>query len=147
MLLGVDRGGFPEAVIRMLILMAKSRANVRRDRLERSAKVLSTDEPFASLGPEKRALLIHEQSVIVEFEPDIAISSLPKLLVDPEERRKAVEVVEYIAGAIEEMEPGTIRMVQRFRAALGLALLPSAREVDPLAPGRETKAEAPAAAE
>ena len=110
--------------------------------------MLSTDEPFASLGPEKRALLIHEQSVIVEFEPDIVIASLPKLLVDPEERRKAVEVVEYIAGAIEEMEPGTIRMVQRFRAALGLpALLLSALEVDPLAPGRETKAEAPAAAE
>jgi hypothetical protein len=136
-LLGVDRGGFPEAVIRMLILMAKSRANVRRDRLERSAKVLSTDEPFASLGPEKRALLIHEQSVIVEFEPDIAISSLPKLLVDPEERQKAVEVVEYIAGAIEEMEPGTIRMVQRFRAALGLPALVLSAQVDPLPPGRD----------
>jgi hypothetical protein len=128
--------------------MAESRATVRRDRLERSAKVLSTDEPFASLGPKQRALLIHEQSVIAEFEPDIAVASLPKLLMDPEERRKAVEVVEYIAGAIEEMAPGTIRMVQRFRAALGLpSLLPSALEVDPLAPGRETKAEAPAAAE
>jgi hypothetical protein len=134
MLLGVDRGGFPEAVIRMLILMAESRA----------AKVLSTDEPFASLGPERRALLIHEQSVIVEFEPDIAIASLPKLLVGPEERQKAVEVVEYIAGAIEEMEPGTIQMVQRFRAALGLpAFVLSAPEVDPLPP----TAEAPAAAE
>jgi hypothetical protein len=131
-LLGVDRGGFPEAVIRMLILMAEARTTVRHDRLERSAKVLSTDEPFASLGPEKRASIIHEQSVIVEFEPDIAIASLPKLLVDPEERRKAVEVVEYIAGAIEEMESGTIRMVQRFRATLGLpALTLSAPEINP----------------
>ena len=50
-LLSVDRGGFEEAVIRMLILMAESRATVRRDRLERSAKVLGHDEPFASLGP------------------------------------------------------------------------------------------------
>jgi hypothetical protein len=88
-------------------------------------------------------LLIHEQSVIVEFEPDIAIASLPKLLVDPEERRKAVEIVEYIAGAIEEMEPGTLRMVQRFRAALGLSgLVLSALEVDPLPPGPEKMAEA-----
>ena len=53
----------------MLILMAESRATVRRDRLERSAKVLGHDEPFASLGPESRAALIHEQSIIVEFEP------------------------------------------------------------------------------
>ncbi len=70
-LLGVDRGGFEEAVIRMLILMAESRGTVRRDRLERSAKVLGHDEPFASLGPEKRAALIHEQSVIAEFEPEL----------------------------------------------------------------------------
>ncbi len=32
-LLNVDRGSFEEAVIRMLILMAESRATVRRDRL------------------------------------------------------------------------------------------------------------------
>ena len=119
-LLGVYRGGFEEAVIRMLILMAESRATVRRDRLERSAKVLSHDEPFASLGPERRAALIHEQSVIVEFEPDLAVKTLPDLLPDKAERRKAIEVVEYIAGAVEEMEPKTIQMVQRFHAALGL---------------------------
>ena len=61
-LLGIDRGGFEVAVIRMLILMAQSRGAVRRDRLERSARVLSHDEPFASLGAEKRAALIREQS-------------------------------------------------------------------------------------
>jgi Protein of unknown function (DUF3141) len=54
LLLNVERGGFAEAVIRMLILLAESRGSVRRDRLERSAKVLSHDEPFASLGLERR---------------------------------------------------------------------------------------------
>ncbi len=117
---GVDRGGFEEAVIRMLILLAESRATVRRDRLERSAKVLSHDEPFASLGPERRTALIHEQSVIVEFEPDLAVKTLPDLLPDKAERQKAIEVVEYIAGAVDEMEPKMIQMVERFRAALGL---------------------------
>ncbi|MBS2085473.1 hypothetical protein KCH33_26080, partial [Klebsiella pneumoniae] len=52
-LLGIARGGFEEAVIRMLILLADSRGSVRRDRLERSAKVLTKDEPFASLGAER----------------------------------------------------------------------------------------------
>ncbi|HKN30943.1 MAG TPA: DUF3141 domain-containing protein, partial [Roseiarcus sp.] len=119
-LLGVDRGGFEEAVIRMLILMAESRGTVRRDRLERSAKVLGHDEPFASLGAEKRAALIHEQSVIVEFEPDLAIKTLPDLLPDMADRKRAIGVIEFIAGAIEEMEPGTIQLVQRFHAVLGL---------------------------
>ena len=119
-LLGVDRGGFEEAVIRMLILMAESRGTVRRDRLERSAKVLGHDEPFASLGAEKRAALIHEQSIIAEFEPDLAVRTLPELLPEMEDRRRAIGVIEFIAGAIEEMEPSTIQLVQRFHVVLGL---------------------------
>ncbi len=132
-LLNIDRGGFEEAVIRMLILMAESRATVRRDRLERSARVLGHDEPFASLGSEKRAALIHEQSVIVEFERERALATLPGLLSDPAERRRAIEVVEFIAGAVEEMEPATIQLVQRFHSVLGLEglSLPAPRQ-DPL---------------
>ncbi len=132
-LLGLERGGFAEAVIRMLIQLAESRGAVRRDRLERSAKVLTKDEPFASLGGERRAQLIHEQSVIVEFEPERAISSLPKLHADRDSRRRALEVVEFIAGAIEEMEPHTIKMLQRMRAALELPPLTLAEAAaDPL---------------
>ena len=132
-LLNIDRGGFEEAVIRMLILMAESRATVRRDRLERSAKVLGHDEPFASLGAEKRAGLIHEQSLIVEFERQRAVETLPDLLPEREDRQRAIEVVEYIAGAVEEMEPATIHLVQRFHSVLGLKglALPAPRQ-DPL---------------
>jgi hypothetical protein len=36
---------------------------------------------------------------------------------------KAVGVVEFIAGALEEMEPNTIQTLQRFRRALALPLL------------------------
>lgn len=133
-LLGIDRGGFEEAVIRMLILLAESRGSVRRDRLERSSKVLTKDEPFASLGAERRAALIWEQSIIAEFEPDRAIETLPILLPGSEERRKAIEVVEYIAGSMEEMEPRTLKVLQRFHAALGLPLITSTLVTqDPLA--------------
>ena len=118
-LVGIDRGGFEEAVIRMLILLAEARGAVRRDRLQRSARVLTNDEPFASLGTERRAALIREQSIIVEFEPDRAIETLPNLL--PESRRQdAIDVVEYIAGSVDDMEPHTVRTLQRFRAILGL---------------------------
>ena len=122
-LLGVRRGAFAEAVIRMLILLAEARGSVRRDRLERSAKVLSHDEPFAALGPERRALLIREQSIIVEFDVDGAIATLPDLLPDAAERERSISVVEFIAGAVEEMKPHTLQTLQRLRAALGLSPL------------------------
>ena len=142
-LLGIDRGGFEEAVIRMLILLAESRGSVRRDRLERSSKVLTRDEPFASLGAERRAALIREQSIIAEFEPDRAIETLPNLLPGLEERRKAIDVVEFIAGSMEEMEPRTLKILQRFHAALDLPLITSSLvTLDPLAESRQVAMEA-----
>ncbi len=124
-LLGIDRGGFEEAVIRMLVLLAESRGSVRRDRLERSTKVLTKDEPFVSLGAERRAALIREQSIIAEFEKDRAIETLPDLLPRPEERRKAIEVVEFVVGPMEDMEPHTFKTLQRFHAVLGLPAIAS----------------------
>jgi len=122
-LLHIERGGFAEAVIRMLIILAHSRGSVRLSRLERSAHVMSHDEPFVSLGAERRARLIHEQSVIVEFEKDKSIQALAKLLHSPNDRRRAIEVVEYIVGPIEEMLPATIEALQTFRQVLDLPSL------------------------
>jgi pimeloyl-ACP methyl ester carboxylesterase len=137
-LLNVERGGFAEAVIRMLVLLALSRGSVRRDRLERSARVLSQDEPFRGLGAECRAALIHEQSIIVEFEPERGIDALAVLLASSDERTKALGVVEYIAGPLEEMEPETIKTLQRFRHTLGLpAIQATLATLDPLAIDRD----------
>lgn len=132
-LLNVARGGFAEAVIRMLLLLSEARGSVRRDRLERSAHMLNCDEPFASLGVQRRAALIHEQSIIVEFEREISIDTLPLLLPTFEERNRAVGAIEFVAGAIEEMEPRTLRMLQRIRTALNLdPIETNLTRVDPL---------------
>jgi pimeloyl-ACP methyl ester carboxylesterase len=132
-LLAIDRGGFEVAVIRMLILIAESRGAVRRDRLERSAKVLSKDEPFASLGAEKRNALIREQTIVVEFAPERAMATLPDLLTDFEDRQRAIDTVEFIAGSHDEMDPQTIKTLEKMRAILGLPLLVGSGPVaDPL---------------
>ena len=41
------------------------------------------------MGAEKRAALIHEQTVIVEFERERAIEALPRLIPDAADRRRA----------------------------------------------------------
>ncbi|GGH48385.1 DUF3141 domain-containing protein [Frigidibacter albus] len=131
-LMTMDQGGFPEAVIRMLVLLAENRGQVRRDRLERSAKVLTQDEPFRSLGAEHRAMIIHQQTLIATFEPDSAIDTLPLLLRDPEERALALQVVQFIPGAIDEMSPRTLTMLQRFHEVLGVPALTQNVTEDPL---------------
>ena len=140
-LMHIDEGGFCEAVIRMLILLAESRGNVRRDRLERSARVLTQDEPFKSLTPDARSFMLQEQTLIVEFAPDQAIGSLPKLLKTREERELASKVVRYIPGAIDEMTPHTLETLQKFHQILDLPPVSEDIKDDPLA--SENTAEAP----
>ncbi|HXY57285.1 MAG TPA: DUF3141 domain-containing protein [Methylocystis sp.] len=116
----MESGGFAEAVIRMMLLLSEARGSVRRDRLERSAHMLAHDEPFAALGAAMRTEIIAEQSIIVEFEPERALKTLPALLRTAQERETAIGAVEFVAGAIEEMEPRTLHTLQEIRKALEL---------------------------
>jgi len=151
-LFNMERGGFMEGVIRMLILLAENRGGVRRDRLERSSKVLTRDEPFKSLAAERRAMIIHEQTIIASFALDKAVETLPLLLKTEEERERAAAAVQYIAGPIAEMAPRTLEMLQKFHAVLGLPAITEDVSHDPLdddettprptAPARRPKAAA-----
>ena len=115
----IESGGYPEALIRMLVLIAATRATgVRRSRLERSFSVLTTREPFASMDVAARARLIHEQSLIARFAPAQAFTALPKLIRSKEERKKALETVEYVVGDASEMDESTREYFDELRALL-----------------------------
>lgn len=116
----IDEGGFPEAVVRMLVALASTRGDVRRDRLERSSEVLTSREPFVSMDSAERARIIHEQTLIVHFEPDAALAALPKMIQNPADRAAAMEMVGYIVGNPEEMEPATVERIAKMRQLLEL---------------------------
>jgi len=113
-----DKGGYKEAIIRMLLLLAQARGAVRRDRLERSNQMIHSRPPFDSMTAEERAELIYEQTLIVKFAPEEAMASLPQLLKDDVERYRAINVVLDIAGPVEDMDPQTITMFKRLQTIL-----------------------------
>lgn len=117
----IAQGGYAEAVMRMLILMARSRGAVRQSRLERSSATLQTAEPFASLGEAERTRIIHQQTLIIDFDPEGAITSLPALLPQIADRERAIMLVEEIVGDRAEMSEPTALMLTRLRTVLDLA--------------------------
>jgi tellurite resistance protein len=114
----IASGGFAEAVVRMMILMARARGGVRRSRLARSNALLTTEEPFASLGAEARQAMIREQTLLVEIAPEQALETLPVLLPDAETRARALATVADVAGPEEELGEAAQAMLDRLRALL-----------------------------
>jgi pimeloyl-ACP methyl ester carboxylesterase/tellurite resistance protein len=128
----IEEGGFAEAVIRMLVLMADNRGGVRRDRLERSSRVLTEDEPFASLGAERRGAIISRQTLIASYEPERAIETLPLLLQTPEERDLAIRTAYFVPGEVDEMAEGTLALLHRFCEVLDVPRRDATVREDPL---------------
>jgi tellurite resistance protein len=115
----IETGEFAEAVIRMLVLLARARGSVRRSRLQRSTEVLDATEPFASMKPKHRTRIIHRESIIASLEPDAALRALPRLLPLQEERSRAIELCFAIAGPAEEMSSPVVALFARFAEILG----------------------------
>jgi hypothetical protein len=116
----IDQGGYADAVIRMLILLAHARKGVRRDRLERSNEMLAEQEPFAALGVASRNRIIHQQTLTVEFEPEQALATLPLLLPTVQDRASAIERCEYVLGEAEDMNDETKEMFDHIREVLAV---------------------------
>ncbi|CAH1652995.1 conserved hypothetical protein [Hyphomicrobiales bacterium] len=115
----IEQGTEAEGMVRMLELLSRARGYVRRSRLERELQVFATEQPFSTMDEAGRARLIHEQALIVQFAPDKAKASLPKLLDTPEERERALDLVMRVAGPVETMHPNALALYREFEAMLG----------------------------
>jgi pimeloyl-ACP methyl ester carboxylesterase len=115
----IENGGEAEGTVRMLELLSSARGYVRRSRLERELEIFATEEPFASMDEAERARLIHEQALVVQFAPERAKASLPRLLDKPEERERALDLVMRVAGPVETMHLNALALYREFEAMLG----------------------------
>lgn len=120
----IDQGGLAEAIIRMLVLIAGTRKDVRHDRLERSMETMHSRPPLSAMQVEERVKLIHEQTVIARFAPQEALATLPKLITTQKDRKAALDAVHYVIGAAEEMVPETRIMLEQMGELLNQKAAP-----------------------
>jgi len=120
-LAAITEGGAAEGTARMLCLMARARGFVRRSKLEKQVQAYESSGVLAGLDTEALARIVHRQSIIVDFEPELAMSTLPLLLDTAAERRDALALLMDIAGPRETMHPAGLVTYQKFEALLGHA--------------------------
>jgi len=114
----IEQGGLAEATVRMLHLLTKARGYVRRTRLERELLALKKTDLFPELNEDSITKLLHIQSLIVDFAPKQAISTLTVLLDTPELKKAALELVMDIAGPRETMHPAALKQFEEFEGLL-----------------------------
>jgi len=110
----MEVGGVPEAVVRMLHLMTKARGYVRRTRLERELLALQRSHFPDLKNEEPLSILIHQQSLIVDFEPQLAQESLKVLLDTTDKQREALDLVMEVAGPRDTMHPSALKQYEIF---------------------------------
>ena len=99
----VERGGFAEAVTRMLLLIAAAGGKLLRSRLNKATALMRTAPHFRDLDEQARTRLIKEQTQIVHFDPGAARAALTRLLPNDENRRLALRLTHQVAGPKDKM--------------------------------------------
>ena len=116
----IAQGGLAEAIVRMLILIADSNQSFKLEILDRWAHVFKYEDPFVELSVPQRRRLLHEQSVIVTFDREAAIETLPNLLPSDEDRQQAIDLLRQIVGKVQDPSPELEDLLAEMRTALDL---------------------------
>jgi hypothetical protein len=88
-LAAIGSGGYPEAVARAAALLARKGEPMPLERLHLRKELM---EDYKELLPEmprdEQRRIRGEQDVIVRYEPERALETLPRLLADPDDRKR-----------------------------------------------------------
>jgi pimeloyl-ACP methyl ester carboxylesterase len=98
----IDQGGLPEAIIRTGILIVKAGGGTRRlAQMEHTRELLAPTGVLRHIDEDQFRRLLHEETLVVEFEPRLAKSSLPRLVHSAADRQKLNRVFDSL-----EADPG-----------------------------------------
>ena len=98
----LEEGSAVEGLARIAMLISKAgRGRHRLSQMQKTRELLSPEGEIAHLSEDARRRLLQEETIVVEFEPERAKRSLPKLLRTAADRRRAHALLEWT-----EQQPG-----------------------------------------
>ncbi len=94
-LASIDKGGYAEALARVACLLARKGAPMLLSWLQtKHALVGEHRDMLPTLSPDEWRRVRGEQEIIVRYEPEQALATLPELLSDPRDRERLVTLVQ-----------------------------------------------------
>ncbi|HSU44836.1 MAG TPA: DUF3141 domain-containing protein, partial [Casimicrobiaceae bacterium] len=93
----IDQGGLPEAIIRTGILIVKAGGGKRRlAQMEHTRALLQPTGVLRDIDEDQFRRLLHEETLVVEFEPKLAKASLPKLIHNASDQQKLNAIFDWL---------------------------------------------------
>ncbi len=122
-LASIAEGGYPEALARVGALLAKRGASLPLARLALKHELTAEyHDLLPDFTPDEWRRIRGEQDIIVRYEPEKAIATLPKLLAKPGDRERLVTLVRRVLAdeRMRRFEPTTeqIAMIEDIGATL-----------------------------
>jgi tellurite resistance protein len=114
------RGGFPEAVMRIIIAVSGVDRVMDRRQADAAEAIIASHKPLQHLRPEALKALIRSQARILSASPEAALNTLARLLPTQAERETAFDIALRIALADSRVDLGERRLLMRLRQVLEL---------------------------
>ncbi|HEX3033751.1 MAG TPA: DUF3141 domain-containing protein, partial [Thermodesulfobacteriota bacterium] len=115
----IDKGGYPEAVARIGALVAKRAKGetIQLHELKFADDFIRSDKVLSKMSEDEIRRIRNEQVIIVEFEPERALQSLPVLLANRADREKILEVLKK-AVSVFDLTKSEVEAVEEIRYML-----------------------------
>ena len=117
----LEEGSAIEGLARIAMLISKAgRGHHRLSQMQTTREILSPEGEIAHLSEDERRRLLQEETIVVEFEPERARRSLPKLLRTSADRRRAHALLDW-TEAQSGLEDDQRRLAADLRALLPMS--------------------------
>jgi hypothetical protein len=98
----IEEGGFTEAAVRAILLMARRGNRQRRlSTLKRIRELVGDQVGLLDVSVDDARAIIQRQAQVVDHDPERAMATLPKLLPSPRERQRLLALLEGSAKKLE----------------------------------------------
>jgi tellurite resistance protein len=113
-------GGFPEAVIRIIIAVTGVDRVMDKRQIEAADSIVRPHERFQHLSSAEIKQMVRNQARILAAHTDLALAGLAGMLPTQSEREEAFDIAIKIAIADFRVDLGERQLLTRIRKALGL---------------------------